>query len=110
MKKLSKTLFIIPTDARYYKNVQMLIQFKSYNTFPDIFQFIQVLYHHQGAVLCLAKTTDMVFSVLVDMDSVNAVAAYRPVEHICSFSQAQDCSLMMVPARTETCRGKCYKI
>jgi hypothetical protein len=46
------------------------------------------------------------FSVFVDMDSVNAMATYRPVEQACvnarlpifSFSQAQDCSLMMVSA------------
>jgi hypothetical protein len=37
--------------------------------------------HHQGAVLCLAKTTDMVFTVLVDMDAVNVVASYRPLVH-----------------------------
>jgi hypothetical protein len=35
--------------------------------------------HHQGAVLCLAKTTDMVFTVLVGMGLVNAMTAYRPV-------------------------------
>jgi hypothetical protein len=31
----------------------------------------------------LAKITDMFFSVLVDMDSVNAMAAYRPVVQAC---------------------------
>jgi hypothetical protein len=48
--------------------------------------------HHQGAVQCLAKTTGMVFSVLVDMDPVNSMAAYRPVQqayvmHACSTGQ-----------------------
>jgi hypothetical protein len=33
--------------------------------------------HSQGAVLCLAKTTNMGFSVLVNMDSVNIMAAYE---------------------------------
>jgi len=32
--------------------------------------------HHQGAVLCLAKTTKWYFSVLVGIDAVNVVAAY----------------------------------
>jgi hypothetical protein len=31
----------------------------------------------------LAKITDMVFPVLVDMDSVNVMAAYQPVEQAC---------------------------
>jgi hypothetical protein len=55
----SKTLFIIPTDAHYYKSVEMLKQFKSYNTCPTCFGSRRN--HHQGAVLCLAKTADMVF-------------------------------------------------
>jgi hypothetical protein len=33
--------FIIPTDAHYYKSVEMLKQFKSYNTCPDMFRFMQ---------------------------------------------------------------------
>jgi hypothetical protein len=32
--------------------------------------------------MCLDKTTDF-FSVLVDIDSVNAMAAYRPVVQAC---------------------------
>jgi hypothetical protein len=39
--KESKTLFIIPTDAHYYKFVEMLTQFKIYNTCPDMFRFMQ---------------------------------------------------------------------
>jgi hypothetical protein len=35
--------------------------------------------HHQGAVLCLAKTTEYVFSVLVGIDAVNIMTAYQPV-------------------------------
>jgi hypothetical protein len=35
---VSKTLFIIPTDAHYYKSVEKLKQFKSYNTCPDMFR------------------------------------------------------------------------
>jgi len=33
--------------------------------------------HHQGAVLSLAKNTNMVFSVLVVIDVVNVMAAYQ---------------------------------
>jgi hypothetical protein len=38
---VSKTLFIIPTDAHYYKSVEMLKQFKNYNTCPDMFLLTQ---------------------------------------------------------------------
>jgi hypothetical protein len=56
---VSKTLFIIPTDAHYYKSVEMLKQFKVITLAPTCFGSRRN--HHQGAVLCLAKTTDMVF-------------------------------------------------
>jgi ribosomal protein S24E len=36
-----QTLFIIPTYAHYYKSVEKLKQFKSYNTCPDMFRFTQ---------------------------------------------------------------------
>jgi hypothetical protein len=77
----SKTLFIIPTNAHYYKSLEMLKQFKVITFAPTCFRSRRN--HHQGAVLCLAKTTDMLFCVLVDMDSVIAVAAYRPVVQAC---------------------------
>ena len=35
--------------------------------------------HHQGAVLCIAKTTEYDFSVLVGIDAVTIMAAYQPV-------------------------------
>jgi hypothetical protein len=57
-----KTLFIIATDAHYYKFVEMLKQFK---------------------VITLAPT---------------CFGSRSTKNHICSFSQAQDCSLMMAPA------------
>jgi len=31
-KKVSKTIFIVPTDAHYYKLMGMLKQYKNYNT------------------------------------------------------------------------------
>jgi hypothetical protein len=34
--------------------------------------------HHQGAVLCLAKTTSVFFVVLIGIDVVNVMAAYQP--------------------------------
>jgi len=40
--------------------------------------------HHQGAVLCLAKTTKNGFSVLVGIDVINVMAAYQPVVQACS--------------------------
>ena len=38
---VSKTLFIVPTDAHYYKIIEMLKQFKDYNTCSDMFRFTQ---------------------------------------------------------------------
>ena len=39
---ISKTLFIVPTDAHYYKVIEMLKQFlKNYNTCSDMFRFAQ---------------------------------------------------------------------
>jgi hypothetical protein len=39
--------------------------------------------HHQGAVLCLAKTTKYGFSVHIGIDLVYVMAAYRPVVQAC---------------------------
>ena len=88
-----KTLFIVPTDARYYKIIEMLKQFKITTLAPTCFGSRKN--HHQGAVLCLAKTTKYGFFVLVSIDVVNVMAAYQPVAQVCG---AQDCSLVMVPA------------
>ena len=54
-----KTLFIVPTDSHYYKIVEMLKQFKI--IILALTCFGSRRNHHQGAVLCLAKTTIMVF-------------------------------------------------
>jgi hypothetical protein len=54
-----KTLFIVPTDAHYYKIIEMLKQFKIIILAPTCFGSRRN--HHQGAVLCLAKTTNMIF-------------------------------------------------
>jgi hypothetical protein len=78
-----KTRFIIPNDAHYYKFVEMLKQFKVLTLAPTC--FISRRNHHQGVVECLAKTTDMVFSVLVDMDSVNAMAEYTGQQNLTLF-------------------------
>jgi len=39
--------------------------------------------HHQGAVLCFAKTTKYGFSVLVGIDAVNIMATYQPFVQAC---------------------------
>jgi hypothetical protein len=39
--------------------------------------------HHQGAVLCLAKTTKYGFLCSSGMDAVNIMAAYQPVVQAC---------------------------
>jgi len=54
-----KTLFIVPTDAHYYKIIEMLKQFKVIILAPTCSGSRRN--HHQGAVLCLAKITNMVF-------------------------------------------------
>ena len=56
---ISKHFFIVPTDAHYYKIIEMLRQFKIMTLAPTCFGSRRN--HHQGAVLCWAKTTDMVF-------------------------------------------------
>jgi hypothetical protein len=120
-----KTLFIIPTDAHYYKSVEMLKQFKVITLVATC--FVSRRNHHQGAVLCLAKTTDTVFfcacryglsqcyggisalfagvrSLACTTGRYAAIALTESIStsteknRICSFSQAQDCPLMMVLA------------
>jgi hypothetical protein len=59
MFTISKTLFIVPTDTHYYKIIEMLKQYKNYNTCSDMFRFTQE--RSSGAVLCLAKTTECFF-------------------------------------------------
>jgi len=54
-----KTLFIVPTDAHYYKIIEMLKQFKIIILAPTCFGSRRN--HHQEAVLCLAKTTKFFF-------------------------------------------------
>jgi len=55
-----KTVFIIPNDAHYYKKIiEMLIQLKIIILAPTCFGSRRN--HHQGAVLFLVKTTNMVF-------------------------------------------------
>ena len=54
-----KTLFIVPTDAHYYNIIEMLKQFKIVILGPTCFGSRRN--HQQGAVLYLAKTTNMVF-------------------------------------------------
>ena len=54
-KKLCNHFFNVPTDAHYYKNHRMLKQFK--NITLALTCFGSRRNQHQGAVLCLAKTT-----------------------------------------------------
>ena len=71
-----KTLFIVPTDAHYYKIVEMLKEFLKIITLaPTCFGSRRN--HHQGVVLCLVETTKYGFSVLGGIDAVNVMAAYQ---------------------------------
>jgi len=56
---VQKTLFIVPTDAHYYRTKEMLKQYKIIILAPTCFGSCRN--HHQGAVLCLAKTTERFF-------------------------------------------------
>jgi hypothetical protein len=81
-KYASKTL-ITPTDANYYKNHRNVKTHSKIITLaPTCFSSCRN--HHQGVVLCLAKTTEYGISVLVGIDAVNVVAAYQPVVQVCS--------------------------
>jgi hypothetical protein len=77
----SKTLFIVPTDTHYYKIIEMLKQYKIVTLAPTCSGSSRN--HHQGAVLCLAKTTKYGFSVLIGIDAVNVMAVYQPVVQAC---------------------------
>jgi hypothetical protein len=57
---VAKILFIVPTDAHYYKITEMLKQFKIIILASICFGSRRN--HHEGAVLCLAKTTKWFFS------------------------------------------------
>ena len=54
-----KTLLIVPIDAHYYKIIERLKQFKIITLAQTC--FCSRTDHHQGAVLCLGKTTVMGF-------------------------------------------------
>jgi hypothetical protein len=58
------------------KIIEMLKQFKITTLAPTCFG--SRTNHHQGAVLCFAKTTKYGFSVIVGIDVVNVMAAYQP--------------------------------
>jgi hypothetical protein len=83
-----KTLFVVPTDAHYYKIIEMFKQFKIIIFAPTCFGSRRN--HHQGAVLYLVKTTNMVFSVLIGIDAVNVMAAYQRVVQACSLQWRQE--------------------
>jgi hypothetical protein len=56
---VTKTLFIVPNDPHCYKNHRMLKQIIIITLAPTC--FVSRRKHHQGAVLCLAKTTKLFF-------------------------------------------------
>jgi hypothetical protein len=59
----NQALFIVPNDTHYYKIKEMLKQFKIITLVPTCFGSRRN--HHQGAVLCFAKTTNMVYLCLL---------------------------------------------
>jgi hypothetical protein len=86
------------SDAHYYKSVEKLIGFKSYNTCPNMFRFTQKPSSEISPVfgqncryffLCSSIWTRSMLWRNID--------EHRKNNNICSFGQAQDCSLMMFP-------------
>jgi hypothetical protein len=77
-----KTLFIVPADAHYYKIIEILKQFKIITLSQTCFSSRRN--HHQGKVLCFAKTTKYGLSVLVGIDVVSVMAVYQPVVQACT--------------------------
>jgi hypothetical protein len=63
------------------KIIEMLKQFKIITLAPTCFGSRSN--HHQGAVLCLDKSTEYGLSVLVGMGAVNVMAAYQSVVRAC---------------------------
>ena len=63
---VSKTLFIVPTDAHYYKIIEMLKQYENYYTCSDMFRFTQE--PSSGSSPVLRKNYRMVFSLLVSKE------------------------------------------
>jgi hypothetical protein len=59
----------------------MLKQFKIITLAPTCFGSRRN--HHQGGILCLAKTKKYGFSVFVGISTVNVMAAYQPVVQAC---------------------------
>ena len=78
ISKVLKTLFIVPTDAHDYKIIEMLKQFKIMIFVPTCFGSRRN--HHQGAVLCLAKTTKWFFCARRYRRSQ---CSYQPVVQAC---------------------------
>jgi hypothetical protein len=67
-----KNTFIVPTDA--HRNVKTILKIIFAPTC-----FGSRRNHHQGAVLCLAKTTKWFFPCSSVVEAVNVMAAYQPV-------------------------------
>jgi len=70
-----KNTSIVPTDAHYYKIIEMLKQFKIITLALTCFSSRRN--HNQGGVLCLAKTTKYGFSVLIGIAAVSVMVAYQ---------------------------------
>ena len=76
-----KTLFITPTDAHYYKIIEMLKHFKIIKLVPTCFGSTQE--PSSGSSPVLSSHYKYVFSVFVGIDVVNFMAAYEPVLRAC---------------------------
>jgi hypothetical protein len=66
----------------------MLKQFKIITLAPTCFGSRRI--HHQGAVLCLTKTTKYGFPALIGIEAVNIMAAYQPVVQACGSGWRQE--------------------
>ena len=85
-----KTLFIVPTDAHYYKIIEMLKQFKIIKLAATCFGSRRN--HHQGAVLCLAKTTKWFFCARTHACTTGWYAAVTMTASIPTSTEKPFCS------------------
>jgi hypothetical protein len=87
---VSKILFIVPTDAHYYKIILILKQYKNYNTCSNMLQFTHK--PSSGSSPVPSQNYEMVFFVLVGIDKVNVIVAYQPVVQVCGHSKPHACT------------------
>ena len=81
ISSIKNTFLLFQLMHTVIKITEMLKQFKIIILAPTC--FVSRRNHQQETVLCLAKTTEYDFFLLVGKDAVNIMAAFQPVVHGC---------------------------